>query len=415
MVLAAADGCGLAAEVLAAAAGAPSTRLVVLDGADPVRAADALAGDLDATALVVAAPPGADTAVVSLLWDTAAEALRDEGIDPAAHTVVVTPPDGPLRARAEDEGATVVLGEPAVAGPWAALTAYALVPAGLAGADVETVLVDAAEAPAGPGPLGARLADAASVALADDGSGVAEWAATLLAAAGGPPAVAVEEPGAPGWAEAPLAVTFGAGGGADGEVVDGPVAAQIVRWQHAVAAAVPDERAPRPTGSYEAPVRPEDGTGFVEGGVEVSAGDWLPPGTDTVVGALRALVDDAGHVALHAYLDRHGDASFAVLRPELARRTGRAATFGWAPRCLPREVPPGTAVCQVTGGAAAGATGRAAELAALQDAGARADAAALAARGHRVLRLHLPDRVAGLVAVARAVQDLSRCADDGWG
>lgn len=411
MVLAAADGCGLAAEVLAAAAGAPSTRLVVLDGPDPVRVADALAGDLDATALVVAAPPGADTAVTSVLWDTAAEALRDEGIEPA-HTVVVTPPDGPLRARAEEEGATVVLGEPAVAGPWAALTAYALVPAGLAGADVETVLVDAAEAPAGPGPLGARLADAATVALVDDGSGVAEWAAVLLAAAGGPPAVAVEEPGAPGWAEAPLAVTFGAGGG-----IDGPVPAQIVQWQHAVAAAVAD-RPVRPVDAREGDTGPDRGVAFVDHGVEVRAGGWLPPGTDTVGGALRELVDGVGpggRVALHAYLDRHGDASFAVLRPELARRTGRAATFGWAPRCLPREVAPGTAVCQVTGGVSAPATGRIARLAALQDAGARADAAALAARGHRVLRLHLLDRVAGLVAVARAVQDLSGCADDGWG
>jgi hypothetical protein len=42
----------------------------------------------------------------------------------------------------------------------------------------------------------------------------------------------------------------------------------------------------------------------------------------------------------------------------------------------------------------------------LQQEQASADAAALAARGHRVLRLHLADRVIGLVTLVRAVQEL---------
>ncbi len=48
------------------------------------------------------------------------------------------------------------------------------------------------------------------------------------------------------------------------------------------------------------------------------------------------------------------DASAAVLRAELARRTGLPTTFGWAPRCLTgsgqhaKGGPPDTRVCQLT-------------------------------------------------------------------
>ncbi len=47
-----------------------------------------------------------------------------------------------------------------------------------------------------------------------------------------------------------------------------------------------------------------------------------------------------------------------------------------------------------------------AELDSLHAAQARSAVAALDERGHPVLRLHLTDRVAGLVTLARAVQEL---------
>jgi glucose-6-phosphate isomerase len=158
--------------------------------------------------------------------------------------------------------------------------------------------------------------------------------------------------------------------------------------------------------------------------VQVHAGDWLPAGTATVADALRAFVggalvgdvdgDGAGRLAVHAYLDRIEDASAAVLRAELARRTGLPTTFGWAPRCLPgsgqhaKGGPPATRVCQLT--ADPDDPGlrpeTAAALDAVQQGIAEADAAALTTRGRPVLRLHFTDRVAGLVTLARAVQQL---------
>ncbi len=438
IVVAAAGGVGVAAELLAHS----DPRLIVLDTTDPVQVADALAGDLDATVLVVSVPPGEDTAAVELLWDTVGHALRADGLEADLHTVLVTPPGGPLLARAG--GATVVLGPPDVDGPWAALTAYGLVPAGLAGADVAELLADAAAArrvlaadsPDNPAlRLGALLAAAPVVTFTDPGP-AGEWVAQLVAGGlgkdgRGPLPVVVEGPDAPG-RTAPSTLTVAPDGAGPADVVThGSQIAQVLLWQYATAVAAhllgvdpsdrPDALAPAP-----APMEPEL---FVDGMVAVYAGSWLPTGTDTVAGALQALVGAAGpdrpHLAVHAYLDRLDDASAAVLRPELNRRTGLTTTFGWAPRCLPgagqyaKGGPAGGVVCQLTGEADPDtATGRGLPdsdpLGELQQAQARAEAAELQRRGRPVLRLHLADRVVGLITLVRAVQELrSGCHDLG--
>ena len=440
VLLAAAGGAGLAAEALTGS----DPRLVVLDTTDPPQVADALAGELAATVLVLSAPPGEDPEPVRLLRDTVHAAFRAEGLDPDAHTVVVTPPDGPLLpADAGPDGTitngtVVVLGPDDVDGPWAAFTAYALVPAGLAGVDAGKVLTEAgtvrAELTTAGGDalgLGALLASAPAVALgAPDAPALAEWAAQLVAGGlgkdgHGPVPVVVEGPNAPEWRTLP-AVGLGDVPGAV-FATGGSVAEQMATWQHAVAAAA-HVLGVDPTDRPDALATPAAVTDhrptFTEAGVAVHAGDWLPAGTATVADALRAFVgdalvgpdDDSGarHLALHAYLDRIEDASAAVLRAELARRTGLPTTFGWAPRCLTgsgqhaKGGPPATRVCQLTAdpddpGLRPEA---AAALDAVQQGLAEADAAALTARGRPVLRLHFTDRVAGLVTLARAVQQL---------
>lgn len=410
VVLAAAGGVGLSAEVLAGT----DARLTVLDGTDPVQVADALAGDLESTVLVVSAPPGADTAGIELVWDTVAGALRADGLDPADHTVVVTAPGSPIIERAEKSpgNITIVLGSPDVSGPWAALTAYALVPAGLAGADVAALLADAAAARDHLGTddagdpavtLAALLSDAPVVAL-DGSAPLAEWVAALLAAGLGsrPLPVVVEHPAAPGWAGARTVAFHDVD--TDAEVVTaGAPAAQVVLWQHAVAAAAHLLRPQQPAANRTDV--PATAPTFVDGMVEVHA-PWLPPGTTTVADALRVLVEAGEPLAVHAYLDRNDDASAALLRPELARRTGLVTAFGWAERALPVA----TAICQVTGSDGSefdDPLDTAPDpFGAFQQARARADAAALAGAGATVLRLHLTDRVVGLVTLVRAVQEL---------
>ena len=153
------------------------------------------------------------------------KAFTDNGIDPKQRIVVVTDPGSPLQKTAEDAGyRKVFLADPNVGGRYSALTAFGLVPAGLAGVDIGALLDDA-DAAAGalatddednPGlRLGALLglahnAGSDKVVFADFGSGIVgfgDWAEQLIAESTGKNGkgllpVVVEDPAAPGFADA---------------------------------------------------------------------------------------------------------------------------------------------------------------------------------------------------------------------
>ena len=145
VVLAAAGGVGVAAEVICAD-GAATHGWSCWTPPIPAQVADALAGDLGShRARGVGAVRARTRRPVELLRDIVHRAFRADGLDAAARTVVVTDAGRPAPG-AGQAARTVVLGPADVDGPWAALTAFALVPAGLAGADVGALLADAAAA-----------------------------------------------------------------------------------------------------------------------------------------------------------------------------------------------------------------------------------------------------------------------------
>ena len=316
------------------------------------------------------------------------KAFTDAGIDPAERIVVVTDPGSPLEQSAREAGYRVFLADPAVGGRYSALTAFGLVPSGLAGADIGALL-DEAEAirPAlesdtvdNPslrlgGLLGAaNRAGVDKLVLAHAGApfaGFGDWAEQLIAESTGKdghgilPVVVdgLDSPGfSPSTADEVLAV-FGDAGGSSIDVfssvrpasgfgvsVDAALGAQLLLWEHATAVAgrviginpfdQPDVESAKAAsrelldggGSAPTPV-------FVDGPVTVYASEgWLPSGTSTIadaVAALLALLDPTtGYVAVQAYLDRHRDAALAGSRDALAVRTGRPVTFGWGPRFL---------------------------------------------------------------------------------
>ncbi|NMI01896.1 glucose-6-phosphate isomerase [Pseudonocardia acidicola] len=446
VVLIGEPGVTLAAEAIARDAGGG---LTVLDTADPGQVGDALAGDLAGTVLVVADPdgelPGRDgtddlvTGAVDAVTRVFADALAAEGLDPAERTVVITEPGSPLDERSREAGAIVITAERDVPDRFAALGPFGLVPAGLAGADVARVLADAADAAARLGAddlenpalrLAAVLAASSEVLPIDAAhgpSGLADWIAQLVAGSltgRGPLPVLVEGPDAPGWDDAGTTVALSGaavvGGTPAAVTASGPLGAQFVLWERAVAAAgrllQTDPFAP----DADPGPAPEPGPAtFVDGLVEVHAGPWLPAGATTVADALRALVrlaagTEDGHLAVAAWLDRVEDASTTVLRGELARRTGLPTTFDWAPRWRAgsgrrhRDAPTKGVIISLTGTAEedVAVPGRPFGLAAVQLAQARAENAGLAACGRPVLRLHFLDRVAGLVTVAKAIQEL---------
>ncbi|MER5609345.1 glucose-6-phosphate isomerase [Micromonospora tulbaghiae] len=422
VVLAGAGGDTLAAEVLAECLGRPVT---VLDTADPGPARAALADRPARTLLVLAARHGLDRTTDAHLR-VYRQAWADEGPDAARHVVVVTEPGSELAARADELGAVVLPAEPGAAGPWAALTAFGLVPAALAGAPVAEVL-DEAEALTGAldrdrdNPalaLGAALGAAPgtgrdTIALVPDGTGLdglGRWAGALLADATGGrllPVVA-ESPDSPG-ATGPGVLTVGLGGalgtgvgpGVAADVaVNGPLGAHLLTWAYAAATAAVTLR----TDPFAAPADPADDDAApesgppssVEGAIEVYAPSGAPA---DLTGALRWLLDGLGereHLVVTAYLDRHADAAVAGLRPLLARAAGRPVTFGWGPR-RPHHTDPRGRHLQITGAVTDDleVPGRPYTFAQLQAAQAAGDRRALAGRERPVLRLHLTERAAG--------------------
>ncbi|MGH3852596.1 MAG: glucose-6-phosphate isomerase [Pseudonocardiaceae bacterium] len=450
VVLAGMGGSSLAPEVICATAKAP---LTVLDTTDPGQVADALAGDLKRTVLVVSSKSGSTVETDSHRRIFAA-AFAAAGLDPAAHLVVVTDPGSPLQRIAEQEGyRAVITADPNVGGRYSALTAFGLVPAGLAGANIAGLLADAArqapalaaDDPANPAlRLAAALAaahgaGAEKVVLADTGSGIvgfADWAEQLIAESTGKDGtgllpVVVDNPAAPGFADAgPDATPVAIGPAATGAAVavTGTLGGQMLLWEHAIALVgrllginpfdQPDVEAAKTAARSQLTDSAGSTPAFVDGDVEVHpGGDWFPAGVTTLGGALRALVaatPQRGYLAVQAYLDRVADASAAVLRTELARHTQLQTTFGWGPRFLHstgqyhKGGHQNGAFLQLTGALEedipvpkAGFT-----LGELQRAQALGDADVLVAHGRPVLRLHLLDRPAGLVALVHALREL---------
>ena len=166
MVLAGMGGSSLAPEVISATAG---VELVTLDTTDAGQVAAALA----------------DGWTTPCWWSPASPAARwrptrtAEPMRRPSPTTVSTPSSGswwsPIRVRrcsrlAEDAGyRKVFLADPDVGGRYSALTAFGLVPAGLAGADIGALLDDAAAAGTGAGRRRAEQPRAAARGAAGPG------------------------------------------------------------------------------------------------------------------------------------------------------------------------------------------------------------------------------------------------------
>jgi glucose-6-phosphate isomerase len=195
-VLCGMGGSSLAPEVITNSAG---VELVVLDSTNPEQVRHALAGDLQRTAVVVSSKSGStvETDSQKRLFE---QAFTNAGIDKTNRIVVVTDPGSPMEQAAKADGYRVFNADPTVGGRYSALTAFGLVPSGLAGADIQTLLNDALAASSlfgedvqgNPGlVLGAALARtrngssyADKIVIVEDGTqikGLGDWAEQLIA------------------------------------------------------------------------------------------------------------------------------------------------------------------------------------------------------------------------------------------
>jgi glucose-6-phosphate isomerase len=460
VVLAGMGGSSLAPEVITRTAG---VELTVLDSTDPTMVRRAVEDRIEATVLVVSSKSGStlETDSQRRIFE---QAFTQAGIDPAARIVVVTDPGSPLDGSAREAGYRVFNADPNVGGRYSALTAFGLVPSGLAGADIIELLDDAEAAEeelaeddeANPGlALGVALAGSApaknKIVIVDEASGLvgfADWAEQLIAESTGKLGKGVLPVAAhPGDADAVGNLPDvrlirlvedldapAAGADSDAAVEDqlllsGSLGTQFAVWEHATAVAgyllginpfdQPDVEAAKAAarGLLDATPAPEAPLA-VDGAVALRASESLAAEVKDLASGLSALfgaLGTDGYVAVQAYLDRIGLADLEDVRGELAAKLARPVTFGWGPRFLHstgqfhKGGPAQGVFLQLSAedGEDLAIPGREFSFGELIRAQADGDAQVLASHGLPVLRLRLGDTAAGLAQLRAAIAALA--------
>ncbi|WP_228552010.1 glucose-6-phosphate isomerase [Mumia zhuanghuii] len=455
VVLCGMGGSSLAPEVICASAGVP---LTVLDSSDPDMVREAIDADLESTVVVVSSKSGG-TVETDSQRRAYEHAFEVAGIDPAERIVVVTDPGSPLDVEATEKGYRVFHADPQVGGRYSALTAFGLVPSGLAGADIGALLQEAdeiaedvaADDETNPALVLAALIGVANargvdkLLLADAGSrnvGFGDWAEQLVAESTGKQGrgvlpVVVAGPHSPNADPStpdevvgmigPMRDDHPVAASGYGFAVDAPLGALFLLWEYATAIVgrmigidpfdQPDVESAKQAardmlgGGSSAPV-----AAFTDQGVTVyDTSGWLPEDVTTVREAIAALLDELdperGYVAVQAYLDRYRDPSLAETRDVLATRTGRPTTFGWGPRFLHstgqyHKGGPATGVyLQITSDPDQDldVPGRPFTFGQFLLAQAVGDASVLSGRGRPVLRLHLDGSEGARAALREAL------------
>ncbi|MGZ8758280.1 MAG: glucose-6-phosphate isomerase [Aeromicrobium sp.] len=368
VVLCGMGGSSLAPEVICHCAG---VELTVLDSSQPDMVRAALADRLERSIVVVSSKSGG-TVETDSQRRAFESALADAGLDPADHIVIVTDPGSPLDQQSTEAGYRVFRADPHVGGRYSALTAFGLVPSGLAGAPIGQLLDDAERVAATHGidnadnpslRLGTLLgvahhAGVDKLVIADQTrNGIGDWIEQLVA----------ESTGKEGKGILPVVVPFenafnfnpnnedamlvAIGSETAPEslsgfsaAVSGGLGALFLIWEEAVAVAgraiginpfdQPDVESAKKAsrellgggGSGEQPA-------FSEDGIDVFGTDRNTL-RDAVLDLLIHIDLSHGYLAVQAYLDRQKHADLAGVREALAERTGRPVTFGWGPRFL---------------------------------------------------------------------------------
>ena len=328
---------------------------------------------------------------------------------PKSRIIVVTDPGSPLdKSRPRGRLPPVFNADPNVGGRYSALTAFGLVPSGLAGVDIEALLDEAEEAAEvlrrrrrGQHRAGPRRRDGAaptrcatSSVIVADGSGIvgfADWAEQLIAESTGKLGTGhaagrrrARRPGArrrtarrPG---RPAGRRRGRRrrrhvGDATRSLVAGGLGAQMLVWEFATAVAgrllginpfdQPDVEAAKVAARGLLDARPEPTpAAFVDGAIEVRGSrDWLgerrrprPARCEALLGAARRRTATS---SVQAYVDRLGYAPLAG-HPRTAGRgitAARSPSAGDRASCTPpasstRADPPIGVFLQITAAAA---------------------------------------------------------------
>lgn len=368
IVLCGMGGSSLAPEVITRSAG---VALVVLDATHPEQVSRVVETDLEETVVVISSKSGS-TVETDSHKRAFEQAFTDRGIDPVSRIVIVTDPNSPLDETAREAGYRVFNADPLVGGRYSALTAFGLVPSGLAGVDLASLVQDAitvesmllTDSATNPALiLGAAMAgteprrDKLGI-LSPQSSivGIGDWIEQLVAESTGKNETGVLpvvlEPRAADLRASDLLTVHildeSAPAVNDSVSVAGPLGAQLLLWEVATVVAgrllginpfdQPDvESAKIASRAFLDATPPPNSPFAIDGSSELSALGYAPQAS-TVVDAVRELVNQCehdGYLSIHGYADRDAGSQLESLRDLLAIASGgRPTTFGWGPRFL---------------------------------------------------------------------------------
>jgi len=373
VVLGGMGGSSLAPEVITRTYG---VELTVLDSTDPAQVLSAIGDRLATTAVVISSKSGStlETDSQKRIYE---KTFSDAGIDPRERIIIVTDPGSPLDVSSRAAGYRVFNADPNVGGRYSALTAFGLVPSGLAGVDLvelldeaEAVMVElAVDNASNPGlVLGAAIAGTDprkdKLGIVTDGThilGFGDWAEQLIAESTGKQGTGilpvVLQPDSPELSEGLedlqivrlVAEWDDTKELIDGEIeIAGSLGAQLLLWEYATVVAgrllginpfdQPDVEAAKNAARelIDNPA-PAQAPAFSVGDIEVRGTDDVVSGCTDLAGVISSLLShlgEDGYVAIQAYADRVGHPHLAEIRELAAARSKRPVTFGWGPRFL---------------------------------------------------------------------------------
>lgn len=363
IVLCGMGGSSLAPAVIARWAG---VELTMIDSTHPAVIERVLGGDLARTAVVVSSKSGSTIETRSHLA-AFEQAFRDAGID--SRVVIVTDPGSPLDEESRAAGRLVFNADPNVGGRFSALTAFGLVPSGLAEVDLKQFVSDAESARGqlavdSPDNPALRLAAAIAAGLperfvlttwspSDVDWGLGSWIEQLVAESTGkegkgvlPIALATS---APEFREEPKnTLSVGVTGeeapedlsAFTGIVTAGTLGGQMLLWEVATAALgrlmgidpfnQPDVE------SAKIAARAALAAAASAGDDAASSEAATPPSPAETVAWLRDNVEADGYLVIQAYLDAEADYAegLSQLRDRLAASLGVPVALGWGPSYL---------------------------------------------------------------------------------
>lgn len=363
IVLCGMGGSSLAPAVITRRAG---VELTMLDSTHPAAVRRALEGDLARTAVVVSSKSGNTIETRSHLA-TFENAFREAGLEIGDRVIIVTDPGSPLDQESRAAGRIVFNADPNVGGRFSALTAFGLVPSGLAGVDIAALVAeavevrdslaqDAAENPALQlaAALAAGLPERYILAARSDADAdwsLGAWIEQLIAESTGKegrgvlpislPDSAPEFSGAAPSNVLPVELS------ADPAVqvtslapalaVGGTLGAHFLLWETATSALgrlmeidpfnQPDVESAKIAARAAL-------ANAASGGDPVAHGRVPTP--EELLSELRAALPENGYVAIHAFLDPGAThaATLRDLRDRLAASLGAPVALGWGPSYL---------------------------------------------------------------------------------